>query len=134
MVDTKKTNKSKVQRDCIKAFHGPYNCAEAVLGAGQDVLGRKDKIPTSLAQPFGGGVAGRGHICGAISAGLMTMGLAEKSRQEIDQLSRAFLEDCQKDLGSLMCRDIAQPGPEGYGQGCDPALVYVCQWLEEKLG
>jgi C_GCAxxG_C_C family probable redox protein len=66
-----------------------------------------------------------GHICGAISGGLIAIGLAvgrtdakdEGGRQEAYEASRELLQSFRKQWGALTCRELTQcdlSTPEGY--------------------
>ena len=83
-------------------------------------------------EPFGGGLGGRGEVCGAVVGGLAAIGLLfgrDKVGEEIDMkvwiYSREFLKRFEKEIvgGSILCRDIAQTNwadpaqVKEYGQG-----------------
>ena len=67
--------------------------------------------------PFGGGLAAHGELCGAAVGGLAAIGLLfgrDKAGGEADMkmwmYSREFLKRFQKEIagGSFLCRDIVQ--------------------------
>jgi C_GCAxxG_C_C family probable redox protein len=104
-----------------------YNCAESVLLA---FLNEWDKyfrsgITSAAATAFGGGMGRSGHICGAISGGLIAIGLTvgrteakdEDSKQEAYRAARQLLQSFNKQWGALDCRELTQcdmSTPEGY--------------------
>jgi C_GCAxxG_C_C family probable redox protein len=66
--------------------------------------------------PFGGGLAAHGEVCGAVIGGLAAIGLAlgrPKSGREADlrmwKLSNMFMKRFKDEVtdGKLLCRDIA---------------------------
>ena len=106
------------KNEAIQVFMNHYNCCQAV------VLGHKDLIRQyhpeldnssleRMAVAFGGGVAGSGGICGALSGLCMVLGLIstedfmdpafkQKQRDDIKELMDAF----EDRFGSINCRDI----------------------------
>jgi len=93
-------------------FDGGYNCAEAVLKALADDLGRDDCV--RLATGFGGGMGADGDQCGALSGGIMALGMLlgrdlpgddeHKTRcyGVVRELRRRFRSVC----GHTDCRDL----------------------------
>jgi C_GCAxxG_C_C family probable redox protein len=63
-----------IENKALEYFRGNYNCAQSVL---RTVLEEKglffDQAP-SIANAFGGGIIGRGEICGAVSGAVMAIG------------------------------------------------------------
>jgi len=83
----------------------------------QEKLGKKNDDLIKAMDPFGGGLGGRGEVCGAVIGGLAAIGLLfgrDKIGKEVDlkmwKYSREFLKRFGKEIagGSLLCRDIAQ--------------------------
>ena len=95
-------------------FEQGFTCAQAVLVpfAGRHGLDRDAAL--RLACPFGGGVAHGGRTCGAVSGGLMAIGLAlgrtrvedEAARERTYDATRAFLDRFRREHGSELCRDL----------------------------
>ena len=56
-------------------FDGGYNCAQAVL---QATTGRSDPELLAMAEAFGAGIGESGCLCGAVTGGVMTLGLSGK--------------------------------------------------------
>ncbi|NHJ47027.1 MAG: C_GCAxxG_C_C family protein [Asgard group archaeon] len=63
-----------IEDKALDYFKGNYNCAQSVF---RTVLEEKglffDQAP-SIANAFGGGIIGRGEICGAVSGAIMAIG------------------------------------------------------------
>jgi C_GCAxxG_C_C family probable redox protein len=71
-----------------------------------------DMIP-GIALGFGGGLGRRGLVCGALSGGVMAIGLRYGPMQEKDAAYAQVLELCRRfeeQHGSALCRDLT---------GCD---------------
>ena len=54
-------------------YDGGYNCAQAVL---QATTGRSDPELLAMAKAFGGGIGKSGCLCGAVTGGVMALGLS----------------------------------------------------------
>jgi C_GCAxxG_C_C family probable redox protein len=92
-------------------FRQGFNCAQAVFSAFASQLGLEDKTALKLASPFGGGVARRGQICGAVSGALMAFGLEHGAetpagKEEIYRQSQELLRRFEEKHGSILCRDL----------------------------
>ena len=94
-----------------------FNCVESTLirvdeehpisGFGPPIM--------RIASNFGGGVAGLGNICGALSAGMMALGLIhgtngndskeefEEKRNKLRDISQGLLLDFEREFGSMNC-------------------------------
>jgi len=93
-----------------------FMCAESVLlavtrGLGQDI---SEETAIALAAPFSDGMGGSGCTCGALSGGVMSIGVCmgggkargqrEKSRQVSRDLHRRFMEAFR----SVCCRNLTR--------------------------
>jgi C_GCAxxG_C_C family probable redox protein len=116
-----------LEDDAEKHSLDGYNCAESVLLAFLDSWGRYFRlgVTSAAATAFGGGMGRSGHICGAISGGLVAIGLAvgrtepkdEDGKQEAYEATRQLLQSFRKRWGALTCRELTEcdlATPEGY--------------------
>jgi len=79
-------------------FDGGYNCAQAVL---QATTGRRDPELLAMAEAFGGGIGESGCLCGAVTGGVMALGLsgrAERSGQLVEAFRDEFRTTCCRGL------------------------------------
>lgn len=92
-----------------------YNCCQSVILAFPEVSGGdKSQLIAALSVGLGGGVGGRGEICGAASAMALVAGLKSWScpsdkklvYADTKMLTDKFLES----NGSLICRDLKAKG------------------------
>jgi len=95
----------------IAKFDQGCNCAQSVLSAFAAPYGLDEKTALKLASPFGGGVARRGHICGAVTGGLLALGLARgastvEEKEEIYLLGQEFLLRFEARHQTILCRDL----------------------------
>jgi C_GCAxxG_C_C family probable redox protein len=92
-------------------FDQGYNCSQSVFTAFATQFGLDEKTALKLASPFGGGVARRGELCGAVAGALMALGLvhgADKpaGKEEIYRLSQEFMRRFEEKNGSILCRTL----------------------------
>jgi C_GCAxxG_C_C family probable redox protein len=92
-------------------FARNFNCAQSVFASFASRLGMDESRMLKLASPFGGGVSRRGQICGAVTGGLMALGLARGSdsplgKEAAYQLGQEFLQRFESRHGSIICRDL----------------------------
>ena len=71
----------------LKMFSTKLNCAQSVLAAYGPEYGIEEKQCFKLAEAFGGGIAHRGEMCGAIIGALMVLGL-KYGREDIDDIEK----------------------------------------------
>ena len=68
-------------RDIGKAaesyFTSGYNCAESVTKALCDTFGLDWESAAKIATPFGGGIVGKGYLCGAVTGAMIALGLCK---------------------------------------------------------
>ena len=75
-------------------------------------LGIQSELIPRIATAFGGGIGGRGEVCGAVIGSVMAIGLKygrEEPSQPRDKaytLAREFCQRFQEETGSLSCREL----------------------------
>jgi len=95
-------------------FNSGLNCAESVLLTLSGRLAGENSVSIipGIATGFGGGVGRNGDMCGAISGGVMAIGLAlgrdraEQSKESCYAAVDRFYTDFVKEFGSSKCRDL----------------------------
>lgn len=94
-----------------------FNCAESVMIAADRSVQSGHFNPSALriASLFGGGIAGTGEICGAVTGALMYIGLAlgtdgsepptafDSIRKRNRELGQSFIEEFIENWGSQRC-------------------------------
>jgi C_GCAxxG_C_C family probable redox protein len=103
----------------LEKFSSGYNCAQAVLYAFCDELGIARDTALRMACGFGGGMARRQETCGAISGGVLAIGL-KHGRGEGQE--RAVTDETYVKVRELMCRFQAAHGTHlcrSLLDGCD---------------
>jgi C_GCAxxG_C_C family probable redox protein len=115
-------------------------------------LGIQSEIIPRIATPFGGGIGGRGEVCGAVIGSVMAIGLKHgreepsQSRDTAYALAREFCQRFEEETGSLSCReltgmDLSTPeGIRAYRSSdvplrvCLPAIGAAFRLVMELLG
>jgi C_GCAxxG_C_C family probable redox protein len=95
----------------VEIFLQNYNCSQAVFSTFAERFGLDEKTALKMASPFGGGLARRGELCGAVTGALLALGLARgtdtpASKEEIYRLSQEAMRRFEAEHGSLLCRDL----------------------------
>jgi C_GCAxxG_C_C family probable redox protein len=103
-------------------FERHFNCAQSVFAPFAVRFGMDQETALKIATPFGGGMGHAGQICGAVSGGLMAIGLVRgisaydrEKKYACYDLAVEFQTRFRKLHGDLTC-----PGLLGYHIG-DPA-------------
>ena len=95
-----------------KFVEEPFNCAEGIVAAFSEARGESTRAFTALATPFGGGVGSLGHMCGAISGGLMVLGRRGGElclpRPTIRGMAQELYQDFEETFGTTSCRDLTR--------------------------
>lgn len=143
---------NKVQSAVI-CFEEGFNCSQAVLSTFGPALGLDRDTALKVAAAFGGGMAGRGETCGAVSGALMGIGLKygrtrsddEEAKERAYGLAENFMKEFESRHGSVLCRDLlgydistpeglASAGQENLGTTLCPNFVGdAAEILEELL-
>lgn len=95
-------------------FRSGFSCSQAVFAAFSEDLGLGRETALKIAQPFGGGIAGTGSTCGAVTGALLVIGLKHgRSRPEdlaakdrTYALVHEFLRRFREEQGTIVCREL----------------------------
>lgn len=95
------------------AFKGDQNCSQSVLMAYSNHFGLSGETAQRIASGFGGGIALSGNMCGAVTGGIMVIGLAGtgegSSKLETYERSKQFMKSFEDKYGSLQCGKLVEP-------------------------
>jgi C_GCAxxG_C_C family probable redox protein len=135
-------------------FMEGYNCAQSVLFSFCDGLGLDADSALKLSCGFGGGMGRQGEICGAVSGGIMALGLkfgrgGNDKRAETDltySKIREFMNRFSTRHGSCLCRellsgcDLATPAGQSYYKDnecfnliCRPCVRDAAAMVEDMM-
>lgn len=115
---------TKVDR-AVKVFGEGHLCSQAILSVYGDQFGLEKETALKLAAGFGGGMAGTGQTCGAVTGALMVIGLALGHVEAKDNAAKArtyhtvvrFMRAFEKAHGTVNCTELLGHDlgdPEGY--------------------
>lgn len=119
-----------VQCRTTEAVH--YNCAQATVIPFAEDAGMKEYMVNAMAANFGQGMK-RAATCGAVSGGLMTLGMYGVS--DSTSIKRYYDRIKEKHAGYLDCANLLRINKEQGGdkkQHCDE-MVYECVEIAESI-
>ena len=127
---SKEMERCKELRACADPH---YNCAQAVLTPFAEAKGMKTEEALALTSCFGSGM-NMGSVCGAVTGGLMALGLCGKGGQENCQ---EFIRQIRSNHdGMINCRELlramAEKG-EKRKPHCDGMVFEALELVEEML-
>jgi C_GCAxxG_C_C family probable redox protein len=99
--------------EAVSIFNHNYNCCQAVIAVFAKELGISREVSLKLGSPFGGGAC-KGELCGAVSGGLMALGLKYghyiegdlETKQQMTILAKKFMERFEDKQDSIVCKHI----------------------------
>ena len=105
--------KNVLYEKAAKRFLEGYNCAQSVLlTMFEHWDGESDLIP-KIATAFGGGIGRCGSVCGALTGGVMALGIkygtnepSLEKRLKAYELAHKFYKRFEKQHGSVLCREL----------------------------
>ena len=106
-------NNDRIQL-AIATFNGGFNCAQSVCSTFAEQLGLERKLSLKMAGAFGGGMVGTAGTCGAVTGGLMVIGLKygkcepedDDARERCTEKAHQFLARFTEKHGALTCREL----------------------------
>lgn len=109
---TKKKNEPS--QIAVSCFEEGFSCSQAVLSAFSGQFDLELNLALKISQPFGGGIAHRGGICGAVSGAFMAIGLKHGRTQADDIPARertyeavnSFIQKFEAAFGSIICKEL----------------------------
>jgi C_GCAxxG_C_C family probable redox protein len=110
-------------------YDGGYNCAQAVL---QAATGRNDPELLAMAKAFGGGIGKSGCLCGAVSGGVMALGLSGKP-----ELGGKLVEAFRAEFRTTCCRALSKDYQwlsREHKTNCRRLTVAAADMVERLLG
>ena len=116
------------RKELAVSLHVPgNNCAHSVLKAYGDMTGLDEKTASGIANGFGGGVRS-GEICGAISGGVMALGLIAQNNGVTDLrgLTKDYVSKFAEKYGHLRCDELKEKGVP-----CNELIGFAAETLEE---
>jgi C_GCAxxG_C_C family probable redox protein len=145
---------NKKSEIAAQKFLTGYNCAQSVLYAFSDDLLIDKNTALKLACGFGGGMGRKGEVCGAVTGGIIVIGIKIGRGENDDRSIMDFTYQRTRDLmdrfaakhGTCICRNLldgceltTEAGQKrffenGYRETvCVPCIKDVVEILEELI-
>ena len=145
---------SVLSDEAVTMFRSGFNCAQSVLACAGRGSGMSLDMAVRLGEAFGGGMCHHDQTCGAVTGGLMAIGLKcsrgesrdPAMRQKASQVAAEFMARFEALRGAVSCTgvlgvDLSRPGGvEEFRQRdlsatvCARAVKDAVEILEELLG
>jgi len=98
----------------INLFSNNHNCSQSILMTFGPDLDLPVELAQCIAAPFGAGIGYQGEVCGAVTGGIMVLGLLAGSKklpllEEKNfaySMALEFLNNFRSQCGSIMCREL----------------------------
>ncbi|MGQ9538832.1 MAG: C-GCAxxG-C-C family protein [Candidatus Bathycorpusculaceae bacterium] len=94
-------------------FMEGYNCAQSVLLTLFEYWNGENELIPKIATAFGGGIGRCGSVCGALTGGVMALGVkygtsepSLEKRLEAYEIAQKFCKQFEKQNGSVLCREL----------------------------
>ena len=113
-----------------------YNCAQSVLCAFDDLTGPDTETALAIGDGFGGGLH-CGQVCGALSGGVMALGIICKNggeypvhNEKIRRLTKTLTKRFKEEEGHYGCWDLLASTKE---RRCEKYILDTIGMVEEIL-
>jgi C_GCAxxG_C_C family probable redox protein len=144
-------NKSEI---AVAKFLQGYNCTQSVIYAFSDDLGIDKNTALKIACGFGAGMGRKQEVCGAVTGGIMVIGLkygrGENDDRKVMDLAyvrvRALMDRFSEKHGTFICRKLlagceltTDEGQKQYKEKdllhtiCKPCVGTVAEILDDIL-
>lgn len=98
----------------VSLFLGGYNCAQAVFGAFAEQMGMETSTAAQMASALGGGLCRMRETCGAVSGGMLALGVLrgyaipgdDKQKQALYAQGQRVMLAFREKFGTLSCRQL----------------------------
>ena len=98
----------------VQLFKEGFSCSQAILAVYGAERGISPELLAKLGTGFAGGMARQGLTCGAVTGGVMALGLVHgqataadgEAKEKTFAFVQEFMEQFQERHGALACRDL----------------------------
>jgi len=138
----------------LNLFDEGNSCAQAILGAFAQRVNIETKVALKIGAGLGGGLGRKQHICGAISAGAIVLGLKyssgipgdTESKEKVSEIVGNYVTECERILGAVQCIDLLKidlSNPNErlsakesglFERVCNNAVVQTAKVLDKYMG
>jgi len=113
MKSEKSAKKNALSEKAAKNFSEGYNCAQSVLLTMFEYWNGKSELVPKIATGFGGGIGRCGSVCGALTGGVMALGIrcgtnepVLEKRLKAYESARKLYKHFEKQHGTVLCREL----------------------------
>lgn len=114
----------------LELFNNGCNCCQATFLSLSEEMGLEKETALKIACGFGGGMH-QGEVCGAVSGGIMLLGLKngngdladQEAKEKTTELVKEFCSQFKQKNGSIICRELL---------GCDKSTESGKQYAEDN--
>ncbi|MGB9676260.1 MAG: C-GCAxxG-C-C family protein [Candidatus Bathyarchaeales archaeon] len=106
-------NENLLSEKAVKRFLDGYNCAQSVLLTMFEFWNGKNELIPKIATGFGGGIGRCGSVCGALTGGIMALGIKHgtnepslEKRLEAYAKAQKLYKQFETLHGSVFCGDL----------------------------
>ncbi|MCI2105589.1 MAG: C-GCAxxG-C-C family protein [Intestinimonas sp.] len=121
----------KHAKELHQSIHPHYNCCQAVLVPFAEERGLDTEAAFRLAAQFGSGMR-RGSVCGAVTGGLMALGLLGADGRTAAEFQRRFCEK-NRALDCAVLLKNAKDNGEDRAEHCDRMVCQAVELVDELL-
>jgi C_GCAxxG_C_C family probable redox protein len=98
----------------LSMFEEGFVCSQALLATYGDRFGLDRDIALKVSASFGGGMCRMGDTCGAVTGGLMVIGMKygnveakdKKAREKTYEMARQFVREFENRNGTIDCKTL----------------------------
>lgn len=131
-------------KKATEIFGSGYSCSQAVLGRFAEENGLDYDTALKIASGFGAGMARNEEVCGAVTGGIMALGLRYGRTSDTDSTAtydtygkvNELMERFARENGSCICRKLLGgvdlKTDEGQSQYAQRGLIKVCERCVES--
>ena len=92
-------------------FEENFSCSQSVFSTLAPELGLDEETALKIGSAFGGGMSRHGEVCGAVTGGLMSLGLkfgsaSPDDEEKVREASQELMRQFKKTNGALLCREL----------------------------
>lgn len=107
------SRKNVLGQRAVVRFRQGYNCAQSVLLTMFEHWEGKNELVPKVATAFGGGIGRCGSVCGALTGGVMAVGIKHGTnepspgkRSKTYGLAEMVYKEFEKRHGNVLCREL----------------------------
>ena len=112
----------------VNMFEEGYSCSQAICSTYGEQFGLDRDVALKITSGFGGGIARRGEICGAVSGAIIVIGLKygltdaddKEAKEKTYEMIKLFIQKFEDSNESIVCKDLL-----GYNINTPEGLEYV---------